>query len=129
MKSSLHSLIPFLQPLLNHPTADSRDSLYYYSFGLASSLYSLGRPQQKTSFSNNPFIITYVLVAVGICLPSRCLAMNVYSGSAIPAFRCHVTIYSPLLFRRWGYNIKVGLKEIHWRVLGYLNSGWMLWKL
>jgi hypothetical protein len=29
-----------------------------------------------------------------LALPSCCLAMNVYSGSAIPAFRRHVTIYN-----------------------------------
>jgi hypothetical protein len=32
----------------------------------------------------------------GTCLPSRCLAMNVYSGSTIPAFRRHVTVLGKL---------------------------------
>jgi hypothetical protein len=31
-----------------------------------------------------------VFVAAGMCLPSRCLAMDVCSGSTIPAFRPHV---------------------------------------
>jgi hypothetical protein len=40
-------------------------------------------------------IVAYVFVAAGTCLPSRSLVRNVYSGSAIPAFRRHVTIYTP----------------------------------
>jgi hypothetical protein len=51
-----------------------------------------GRIQQKTPFTNNPLIVACVFVVAGTCLPSRCLAMNVYSGSTIPAFRRHVTI-------------------------------------
>jgi hypothetical protein len=48
-----------------------------------------GWPQQKTPFPSNPFIVAYVFVAVGTCLPSRCLAMNVYSAS------CHnISVYS-----------------------------------
>jgi hypothetical protein len=47
--------------------------------------------QQKTPFPfiylNNTSIVTYIFVAAVTCLPTRCLAMNVYSGSAIPAFR------------------------------------------
>jgi hypothetical protein len=38
-------------------------------------------------------IAAYVFVAAGICLPSRCLAMNVYSNFTLPAFGRHVTIY------------------------------------
>jgi hypothetical protein len=33
-----------------------------------------------------------MFLAAGPCLTGRCLTMNVYSVSAIPAFRCHVTI-------------------------------------
>jgi hypothetical protein len=33
-----------------------------------------------------------------MCLARRCLAMDVFSGSTIPAFRCHVTLPLP-----WGY--------------------------
>jgi hypothetical protein len=38
-------------------------------------------------------IVACVFVAAGMCLPSRCLAMNVYSDFAIPAFGRHVTIF------------------------------------
>jgi hypothetical protein len=41
-------------------------------------------------------IVACVLVAAGMCLPSRCLAMNVYSDFTIPAFGCHVTLISGL---------------------------------
>jgi hypothetical protein len=37
------------------------------------------------------FIVACVFVAVGMCLPSPCLAMNVYSDSSVPAFGGHVT--------------------------------------
>jgi hypothetical protein len=37
-------------------------------------------------------IVTCVFVEAGMCLPSRCLAMNVYSDFTIPAFRRHVTV-------------------------------------
>jgi hypothetical protein len=68
------------------------------------------RPHQKTSLPNNSTIVTEaclpsllrrngsssivacVFISAGTCLPSRCLAMIVYSGSAIPAFRRHVTM-------------------------------------
>jgi hypothetical protein len=36
-------------------------------------------------------IIACVLISTGYCLPRRCLAINVYSGFAVPAFRRHVT--------------------------------------
>jgi hypothetical protein len=37
-------------------------------------------------------IVACVFVAMGMCLPSSCLAMNVYSDLTIPAFGRHVTI-------------------------------------
>jgi hypothetical protein len=39
-------------------------------------------------------IVACVFVAVGICLPSRCLTMNVCSDFTIPAFGRQVTIFS-----------------------------------
>jgi hypothetical protein len=57
-------------------------------------LYTASGPtQQKTPFPNNPSLVACVFVTVGTCLPSRCLEMNVYSGSTIPASRRHVTIF------------------------------------
>jgi hypothetical protein len=37
-------------------------------------------------------IVACVFVAAGMCLPSSCLAIDVCSGSVIPAFRRHVTV-------------------------------------
>jgi hypothetical protein len=37
-------------------------------------------------------IVACVFVAAGMCLPSLCLAMNVYSDSTISDFGRHVTI-------------------------------------
>jgi hypothetical protein len=91
--NSFHSLIPFLPSLVNHSTAIPRDSLIITSAGLDPRYIASGRPQQKTPFRNNPFIVAYVFFAAGTCLPSRYLAMNVYSASTIPAFRCHITIW------------------------------------
>jgi hypothetical protein len=39
-------------------------------------------------------IVANMFAAAGICLPSRCLTMNVYSDFAIPAFGRHVTIFN-----------------------------------
>jgi hypothetical protein len=74
-------------------TAVSKDFFNSISAGLDPRYRASGRPQQKTPFPNNLNIVAYVFVAAGTCLPSRCLAMKIYSGSAIPAFRRHVTIY------------------------------------
>jgi hypothetical protein len=38
-------------------------------------------------------IVAWVLVAAGMCLPSRCLAINFYTDMTIPAFGRNVTIY------------------------------------
>jgi hypothetical protein len=116
MKSSLHSLILFL-PLLNHSTAVSRHSLNSQLFQLAwgSRYIASGRPQQKTPLPKNFSMVIYVclprrcietavlillrvFISAGTCIPNRCLGMNVYSGSAIPAFRRHVRIL-------WGVDI------------------------
>jgi hypothetical protein len=37
------------------------------------------------------YIVAWVFVAAGMCLPSRCLAMNVYSDLNVPAFGRLVT--------------------------------------
>jgi hypothetical protein len=39
-------------------------------------------------------IVACVFVAAGMCLPSRCLTMNIYSDFITPVFRRHVTISS-----------------------------------
>jgi hypothetical protein len=61
------------------------------SNGVGPSLYSLGVSQQKTPFPIIPlWLLAYV--TAGTSVPSRCLAMDVSSGSTIPNFRRHVTI-------------------------------------
>jgi hypothetical protein len=37
-------------------------------------------------------IVACVFFVAGMCLPSRCLAMNIYSDFTIPAFGRHVTV-------------------------------------
>jgi hypothetical protein len=49
-------------------------------------------PTQST-VSRGSSIIVCVSVAAGACIPSRCLAITAYSGSARPAFRRHDTVY------------------------------------
>jgi hypothetical protein len=39
-------------------------------------------------------IVACIFVAAGMCLPSRCLAMNIYSDFIIQAFGRHVTMYT-----------------------------------
>jgi hypothetical protein len=50
------------------------------------------RTQQKSLFPNNPSIFACVFVVARTCLPSRSVAMDVFSSSTIPAFWLHVTI-------------------------------------
>jgi hypothetical protein len=42
-------------------------------------------------------IVACIFFAAGVCLPNLCLAMDVYSDFAIPAFGRHVTIHRPAL--------------------------------
>jgi hypothetical protein len=61
-------------------------------------------------------IVAYVFVAMGTCLPSRCLAMNIYSGSAIPT-SCHniitLTFFPELL--PWNI-IKLSTAQSGWGI-------------
>jgi hypothetical protein len=123
MKSSFHSLTPFLplfcncqfrrldsiqflcsqthilegwrletQPTLlnwtllyNHfaRTTQKTQRLYCWEGVFAVPLHSYGRYS----------VVACVFVAAGMCLPSRCLTMNIYSHFTIPAFGRHVTIW------------------------------------
>jgi hypothetical protein len=53
-----------------------------------------------TPFYNNGSysIVVCVFFAAKMCLPNRCLAMNVYSDFTTPAFGRHVTIFFFLIF-------------------------------
>jgi hypothetical protein len=54
-----------------------------------------------------------VIIAPSLpCLPSRCLAMNVYFGSVIPTFRRHVTVKSVTFLNLWP-------SRRLWRVLSF----------
>jgi hypothetical protein len=54
--------------------------------------------------------VACVFISVGTCLPNNCLAMNVCSGSAIPACRRYVT----LLLSRVGVSYKTGFGLVDW---------------
>jgi hypothetical protein len=43
--------------------------------------------------SNSSTVIGYVSFAVGLCLLSRCIAVDVSSVSAVLALRCHVMVW------------------------------------
>jgi hypothetical protein len=58
-------------------TTQKTQPLYCWEFSFTAPLYSNG---------------SYSIVTAGMCLPRRCLSMNVYSDFAIPAFGCHVTL-------------------------------------
>jgi hypothetical protein len=97
-------LLPFLLNYLQMLNLNSQFA--WYPHYIAS-----GHTQQKTPFPNNPFIVACVFVAVGTCLPSHCLAINVSSGSPIPVFRHHVTIYNTIIHflditHSTGFNLK-----------------------
>jgi uncharacterized Fe-S cluster protein YjdI len=57
------------------------------------SLYSIGTDPIENNASNNFFVVAWLFVTAEKCLPCRCLAMDVFSGSALPAFIRHVTIH------------------------------------
>jgi hypothetical protein len=77
-----------LASLLSHLRLPSQETPSIIpSAGLGSSLYSLG-----TEPIQNTICIFIAQQYLDCCLFSRCLAMKVYLGSAIPAFRRHVTV-------------------------------------
>jgi hypothetical protein len=94
VKSSLHSPTANSQLTLPIPQLSANCRLSARSQWAWDPRYiDSGRTQQKTPLPNSASIAACVFVAAGTCLPSRCLAMDVYSCSIIPAFRRHMTIY------------------------------------
>jgi hypothetical protein len=73
--------------------SNSRDSPTIPSTGLGSSLYSFGTYPTENTVSNNSSIVACIYVAAGTCVPSRRLLVDVSSGSTIPNFRRHFTIF------------------------------------
>jgi hypothetical protein len=95
-------------------TAIARDSLNSISAGLGSSLHRIGSDPTENTVSktflycyrhvftsplhrNGRSAIMCVFISAGTCLPSRCPAINIYSDSAIPAFRRHIIILKWIL--------------------------------
>jgi hypothetical protein len=73
------------------------------------SLYSHGTGRIENTASNNSSFVAWVFVTEEKCLPCRCLAMDIGSGSAVQAFIRHVTILAS--------HIRVGMSS------GLLSSG------
>jgi hypothetical protein len=110
MKSYLHIPAPFFAMFSqSSSTAIPSDSLNSVSVTLDPRHKASRRIQQKHTFLklfycfrgmfNSPLhrngsssIVACVFISAEFCLTGRCLAMSVYSGSAIPASRRHVTI-------------------------------------
>jgi hypothetical protein len=51
-----------------------------------------GGPVIPPDTASNSYLIACICVSAEACIPSCCLAIDVFSGSAIPAFSGHVTI-------------------------------------
>jgi hypothetical protein len=120
MKSSLHSIIPFLPlfcncqlslnssdpKLVSWQAGVSKMELTLLNWALLSNhfawttqktqpLYCWGGVFTAPLRNNGSYSIAdFVFVAAGISLPSRCVAINVYSDFTMPAFRRHVTIFT-----------------------------------
>jgi hypothetical protein len=118
MKSSLHRLINFLPLFCNRQLNFSAPEFISWQAGdseLDPSLHGLNwtllyNHSAWTTLKTQPLccwegvltaplhsngrysIVACVFVAVGMCLPSRCLVMNSYSDFTIPAFGCHVML-------------------------------------
>jgi hypothetical protein len=68
MKSSLHSLLPFLPSLLNHLQLPPHETPSILSqLALGPRYIASGQPQQKTLFPNNSSLV------IEVCLPCRCI--------------------------------------------------------
>jgi hypothetical protein len=57
--------------------------------------------KRQEKVGSNTFSLVPLFTTAESCLPCRCLAMDVVSGTAVPGFIHHVTIYFPYLeFKR-----------------------------
>jgi hypothetical protein len=67
-----------------------------YNFSTSSwfSLYSLGKHSKEDITSNNSSIVAWLFITSQTCLPCRCIAMDAFYGSPIPAFIRHVTAFN-----------------------------------
>jgi hypothetical protein len=96
MKSSLHILIPscHFSSIIFDCHLKRLPQLSQLAWDLR--YIASGQIQQRTPFPslylNYTSIVIYIFVSAGTCLPSYSIAVNIYSGFTIPAFRQHVTI-------------------------------------
>jgi hypothetical protein len=86
-----------MSSLLHHfrlPSQKAHSIIIWAGLGSLSHSFEADTTENFVSIviAQNISIVTFLFVAAGNCIPSRCLVMNVYFGSAIPAFRRHVTI-------------------------------------
>jgi hypothetical protein len=118
MKSSFHSLIPFLPlfcncqlnsiPLLpsSYPgRLTSRNSTRFFSTELFF-ITTYNGSRKKNNFSivgkeclqrrciATELLNCCLLIAAEICLPSRCIALNIYSAVISSGFGRHVTVFT-----------------------------------
>jgi hypothetical protein len=113
MKSSYHSLIPFLPSLLNHSTAISRESFISdSSWSVILVMQPRGSPNKKHRLST---VAPLLGVVAETCFSSSCLAMDISSDSTIPAFRRHVTIF---YYYFWYASTE---NSVVWRTAGQLS--------
>jgi hypothetical protein len=92
IKSSWHSVIPFVPFLLNHLRLPSPE-LGPVLLAASDPRYVASRRTQRiTPLLNNSSVVVRVFVPAGMCLPSSCLAIDVFSHFTIPAFGAHVTL-------------------------------------
>jgi hypothetical protein len=99
--------------LYNHfaLTTQKTEPLYCWEGMFTAPLHSNG------SYS----IVPCVFVAAKICLPCRCLAMNVYSDFTIPTFGRRVTILKHLFII---FNIIMPIKSTRMRGAVYTATKW-----
>jgi hypothetical protein len=82
-------LFPFYNPSAR--TMQKTQPLYCWGGVFTESLHINDRGTDH--IENTALQLWRALISAGTCLQSRCLVINVYSGSAIPAFMGHVTVY------------------------------------
>jgi hypothetical protein len=97
---------------------------------------SLGTPELNCRFSSELFFITTLHVPkrkhrseqfLCCCLRICCLAVNVSSGSNVPAFRRHITISCFVSWSYWPYTYTLTQRTWHivwpllFRLLGHTN--------
>jgi hypothetical protein len=94
--------VPFSSPPTTHRKA--MDHRKYRSFSYAKRFHgNVCVAQQQVVYQESAALATALsrcFFSSGTCLPGRCLAMDVYSGSTISAFRRHVTLLTAIKLRR-----------------------------